>query len=137
MGLTNGSELTDPPGDAGTASGSPTDTITWDILADEWQRYTAGGYFWVNFTNGDATSVELTWYTSQQASGTNDWALHAPVDSLTLTPTSYDVLMPAGDMDFIVPIPLPAGVRRVKCVWTATGGTPTDIVAIRLIKADR
>jgi hypothetical protein len=135
-GLTNGSELTDPPGSAGVIS--ETDTVlTWDLLEDFWRNYVAGGYFWFKYVFGDSDTMNFAWYTSQQKSGDNDWAAVAPINDLTTVPVIYSVEMPAESMVWITAIPLPEGVRRVKCIMTTTGGTPTDVVTVRLIKAAR
>jgi hypothetical protein len=133
--FTNGSELTSPPGSQGVET---SDTIlTWEILADGWSDYAMGGYFWISYTLGDSTTCTLTWYTSQYREGNSDWAIYAPRNASTTIPVVYAVQMPAASTDWIEPIPFPEAIRRVKCVLTITGGTPTDVITVRLIKASR
>ena len=133
--LTNGSELTNPPGDVGVET---SDTIlTWSMLDAGFASYAVGGYFWIQYTLGDSTTMTLTWYTSQYASGDSDWAIYAPRNAVSTIPVTYAVQMPAASMDWIEPIPFPESIRRVKCVLATTGGTPTDVVTVRLIKATR
>ena len=133
--LTNGSEITGAPGIAGVESSNT--TLTWDILADGFADYAAGGYFWISYTLGTSTNISLTFYTSQLGTGDTDWAIFAPRDAATYMPVTYVVEMPAASKVWIEPIPFPEGVRRVKCVLSVTGTDVTDVVSVRLIKATR
>lgn len=116
----------------GVAAGD-NDTITWTIA----DKAAVGAYFFIKFTDGDATSSSIKFYTSQLSSGDTDWTVYAPRDNTTFLPTDYSVGMPTVSKVWFEPIPFPIYIKRVRAIYTISSDGATDTVIIKMLTANR